>query len=175
MRRMIRNRGEIQAARNMRETFVDRPPSKRQKMPWDWPQSMLYVGGCESIMYVSDKWKRQRGDTEDYKHVAEATQYVLVPPNFLRDYHSSKPFDVPSEEFLMPKQMPTAFAELAEIYGIQIEFLDGNIHEVQIARAKLGGAKNRDFGTFLFVYNNEGVHVVICGEQLAVEKDGITG
>lgn len=144
-------------------------------MPWEWPTSMVYVGSCESVMYVSDKWKKRRGDDEDYKHVAEAAQYVLVRKNFLHDYHTGEPLEVDGETFQMPEQMPRAFAELADIYGVQIEFFDDTIREVQVANAKLGGARNRAFGTFLFVYNDDGVHMVICGDDLAVEQDGITG
>lgn len=175
MRRFTRNRDELRSARSMRQTFVDRPPSKEKKVPWEWPTSMVYVGDCESIMYVSDKWKKRRGDNEDYKHIAEAPQYVLVSPGFLRDYHTGEPLDVPSQKFELPASMPKAFAELADIYGVQVNFLDGDIREIQVAKAKLGGAHNRAFGTFVFVYNGDGVHMLICGEELAVEKDGITG
>lgn len=175
MRRFTKNRDELERAHEMRETFVDRPPSKETQVPWEWPETMVYVGDCEGIMYVSDKWKKRRGDTEDYKHIAEADQYVLVPEGFLHDYHTGEPLDMEGEPMVLAPDMPQAFAELADIYGVQIRFLEGEIHEVQIAKAKLGGAYHKDFGPFVFVYNDDGVHIIICGEELAIEKDGITG
>lgn len=175
MRRFTRNRDELRSAHTMRQTFVDRPPSKEKKVPWEWPTSMVFVGDCEAIMYVSDKWKRRRGENEDYKHISEAQQYVLVTEGFLHDYHTGEPLDIDSETFELAPNMPKAFAELADIYGVQVNFNDGELREIQIAKAKLGGAHHRDFGTFVFVYNDDGVHMLICGEELAVEKDGITG
>lgn len=173
MRRFVRNAKDIEAARRYRQTFVDREPKKQTEMPWNWPKSMHWIGYCESVMYTSDKWKRV-GTYEDYKHVAEGEQYVLTVPGFMRDFQTKRPLELEHESVKLPK-MPGAFAELADIFGIQVKTFDDQYLQVDIARAKLGGAECPEWGPFLFVYNKGGVYVVIHGVELAIEKDGITG
>lgn len=174
MRRLIRNADDLTSARRHRETFVDKPATKKRRTRWEWPKEMEWIGYCEAVMYASDKWKRA-GNYEDYKHVAEGEQYVLVSPGFVRDYNSPRtPLDLDSEPFTLPK-MPEAFAELAEIFGVQVRTFDDEYLQIDIARAKLGGASNKELGTFLFVYTGAGVHMLIAGPKLKIEKDGITG
>lgn len=173
-RRLIENAAALKTARRTRETFMDRPPSKETRVKWEWPRNLQWVGHCEAVMYASDKWKRP-GTFEDYKHVAEGPQKVFCTPGFIRDYHSSKPLDLPFKEKRLPRDMPEAFAELANIFGVQLTTLDDEVLQVNIARAKLGSAKHRSLGTFLFVYDGTGVHMLITGDKLNVEKDGITG
>lgn len=175
MRRLIRNASDLKAAKRHRETFVDREATRAARVRWHWPKRMDLVGTCDAVMYASDKWK-DIGNFEDYKHVSEADQYVLCRPGFVRDYHNPrKKLELPASPFELPEQMPEAFAELADIFGVQICTLDEQHLQVDIARAKLGGASNGDLGTFLFVYTAEGVHMIITGEELRIEKDGITG
>lgn len=173
-RRLIENAGALRTARRTRETFMDRAPTKEVQVKWEWPRNLQWVGHCEAVMYASDKWKRP-GTFEDYKHVAEAPQKVFCTPGFIRDYHSGRPLDLPFKEERLPKDMPEAFAELANIFGVQLTTLDDEVLQVNIARAKLGSAKHRKLGTFLFVYSASGVHLLITGDKLNVEKDGITG
>ena len=174
-RRLVQNASDLRAARRHRETFVDRKATRAIRVPWHWPKKMELVGMCDAVMYTSDKWKTI-GTYEDYKHVAEAEQYVLSVPGFIRDYHNpKKKLELPTEEFTLPKKMPEAFAELADIFGVQICSLDDEHLQIDIARAKLGGASNAELGTFLFVYTSDGVHMIITGDELRIEKDGITG
>lgn len=173
-RRLIENASALKSARRHRETFMDRPATKAARAAWDWPKKMDWVGYCEAVMYESDKWKSV-GTFEDYKHVSEAEQFVLCSPGFIRDYHSRNPLELEHEPFTLPKDLPDAFAELANIFGVQIKTLDDQYLQIDIARAKLGAATDPELGTFLFVYTKAAVHMVITGEQLRVEKDGITG
>jgi hypothetical protein len=178
-------------ARNIRETFVDRPVERETKVTWRWPRSMQEVGHNLAVMYASDKWQRNRGDNRDYKHVSEGPQWVLARKGFLVEYDAPhKRLDVlgPTIE-LGP--MPSSFAVLANILGIQVRLYDeedekGNyelphdptagFYEITIAGAKLGGARFPDtHEPFLFVYTRDGVHLLIIGEQLDIEKDGIVG
>lgn len=176
VKRMIRNAADLKMAKRYRETFMDRPASKAVRMKWDWPKQMQWVGYCESVMYTSDKW-HNIGDYEDYKHVAEAHQNLYCRPRFIRDYHNSREvLDIPVESVKLPKKMPSAFAVLADIFGVHVETFDDRRFQVDIARAKLGGAECAGLGTFLFVYTEAGgVHMIITGEELAIERDGITG
>jgi hypothetical protein len=192
MRRLYTpNRQDLATASSIRETFVDRPPERRQNVPWRWPRVMREVGRCEAVMYASDKWQKGRGRNwlEDYKHIAEGAQWVLARPGFLVDFKTGDELDLCGPEIeLYP--MPTSFAVLADVLGIQMQFYedadnsdgymlpngDAGLYEVTIARAKLGAGKFPDSGdTFLFLYTAAGVELLIVGEKLDVEKDGIVG
>lgn len=183
---------DLEHAKKLRETFMDRKADRQQPVSWRWPRSMQEVGKCEAVMYASDKWQKGRGRNwlEDYKHIAEGMQWVLVRPGFLVDAESNKPLPLtgPTVE-LYP--MPKAFAVLADVLGVQMQFYepsegegdgyllpngDSGLYEVTVSRAKLGSAKFPDSGeTFLFIYTSAGVELLIVGEQLEVEKDGIVG
>lgn len=173
-RRMVRNADDIRVAKKHRETFMDREAKRQRRVPWEWPKSMQWIGSNEAVMYASDKWHKA-GDYEEYKHVSEGEQYLLAAPGFVRDYRSGKAIPLDHETFRMPSDMPKAFADLAEIFGIQMKTLDERYLQIDIKRAKLGGATHPDLGTFLFVYTGAGVHLLICGDKLNIEKDGITG
>lgn len=176
MRRIIKNADDLKAARRHRETFMDRPASRQKRARWDWPKELAWVGQCVSVMYSSDKW-HDIGDFEEYKHVAEAEQQLYCRPDFIRDYHNTRAvLDIPSEMVSLPKKMPSAFAVLADIFGVHMKTFEGEHLQVDIARAKLGGATCKELGTFLFVYTDAGgVHMLITGGELEIEKDGITG
>lgn len=173
-RRLIENARDLKAARRTRETFMDRPVSKESRVKWEWPKRLHLVGYCEAVMYASDKWKRP-GNFEDYKHVAEAEQKIYAAPGFIRDYHTLKPLVLEYEEEDLPDDMPEAFAELANIFGVQMKTFEGELFQVNIGRAKLGAASQRRLGNFLIVYTGSGVHMLITGKDLSVERDGITG
>lgn len=184
------NRGDLDVATKIRETFVDRPAEKRQNVTWRWPRSMREVGKCEAVMYASDKWQKGRGRNwlEDYKHIAEGAQWVLVRPGFLVDAHDHRELKLSGPDIdLYP--MPSSFAVLANVLGVQMQFYmpddsaegyalngDAGLYEVTVAHAKLGAGKFPDSGdTFLFIYTSAGVEMLIVGEQLEIEKDGIVG
>ena len=168
------------------QTFYDRPSAREIPLSFGWPKKLQEVGVGKAEMYTSTKWDKH----DDYKHVAEGTRTVYVEPGFLRmDSHPSRPMPVfgPMCEFEEP--MPKHFARLGPLLGLQMRLYDRDekgeifvpkkdqrIYEVQIARAVLGAAKHPKTGeTFLFVYTPEGVHVILTGSRLSIEKDGIAG
>lgn len=183
---------DIEAATALRETFVDRRAERQQAVPWKWPRSLREVGKCEAVMYASDKWQKGRGRNwlEDYKHRAEGVQWVLVRDGFLRDAETNRDLAL-SGPIIDLEPMPDSFAVLADVLGVQMQFYDSkgdpetdyflpkgdtNLYEIAIARAKLGAAKFPDTGqTFLMIYTSAGVEMIIVGEKLDVEKDGIVG
>jgi len=99
--------------------------------------------------------------------------------------------------------MPKHFARLAKFIGVQVNLYAGwsgrnprlgrsaeDLLEVRVSRGYLGGARvpdEADFSypeiglepgePFLFVYTLEesGVHALVTGKDLDIEKDGITG
>jgi hypothetical protein len=175
-------------ARNLRETFVDRPVETERAVPWQWPRRLREIGTCQAVMYTSDKWKK-RGSFEDYKHVAEGPQWVLARSGFLVHY------DTPSHQLPVVGPMidlgplPDSFAVLADILGVQLQLYerggadgyripkgDDGLYQVDISRAKLGASRFPDSGdAFLIVYSSAGVDLIIVGKQLDIEKDGIVG
>lgn len=186
-RRYERNRSSIEAAREIRRKFHDKDPQQEKPVPWQWPSEMQEIGTCEAVMYASNKWQSNPNKIIDYKHVAEGPQRILVREGFVRDHRSSKPLRVvgPLHEL---NDMPDAFAVLDRILGVQVRMYEGTderprlpdgddgYFQIDIPNAYLGAARHPETDqTFLVVYSNEGVHCVIVGDELNVEKDGIVG
>ena len=185
-------RNDEAVAEEIRETFTDRPAEKRTNVSWRWPRTLQEVGQCVAVMYSSDKWKAGRGKNwaEDYKHVAEGEQWILVRPGFLvEDERPSQEIPVCGPKIELGP-MPTAFAVLADVLGAQLRLYrqsdlrgtdgsaaaSGDLYQTNVARAKLGGARFPDNDEpFLFIYTAAGVEMIIVGRELAIEKDGITG
>lgn len=193
MRRRVyeANRGSsIDVARQMRETFTDRPASRETVVPWQWPETMLEIGKWEAVMYASDKWQKNRGDMEDYKHIAESKGVILARHGFLRDYGSPGTRISVVGPNIELGEMPDAFAVLADILGVQMRLYEQGgrkgyrfpedeeegYYQVLVSGGKLGGGRFPDTGeVFLIVYNRSGVHLLLMGEKLDVLKDGIVG
>jgi hypothetical protein len=177
-------------ARKMRETFVAKPVKERVKLGFHWPAEMQHVGDSLAVAYSSDKWKNE-GDTELYKHLAESRNRVLCVPGFLRDA------DRPERELgtigpivsfsstMMPRDI--AILALFEEADIQLHTAgtddrpafrnkkDGVI-KVTVAHGMLGGGKMKDGRVFLVVYTNkDGPLMLVFGDELNVEADGLTG
>jgi len=182
MRRMVSNES---VAVKIRETFTDRPATKRTAVHWQWPEELHEIGICEAVMYTSDKWKR-KGSFEDYKHVAEGKQWLHVQPGLLVEYDNPKkklPVVGPYTELTGP--MPLEFAELAPILGVQVQLYkasgrdfvpSGEYRQVDLARAKLGGAEHpKTRERFLIIYTPSELLAVITGEELDILADGIVG
>lgn len=184
---MIGNRRRIELvdtredARRMRQTFMDREPESEARQPFTWPPELQEVGRCLSLMYRSDKWTKR---WEDYKHVAEFPQEFLCERSFLETW-DGKILPVHGPLVEMPDVMPRHFAFLSDLIGVQVHLYGANDKlakedaariEIRVPRARLGGARLPDTGMpFLFVYTTQGVHAIVTGPELDVEKDGIVG
>lgn len=168
------------SATKMRENFTRERARREQKMPFGWPPQMQEIGSGKAIMYRSNKWQPSPTEFEDYKHVAEADQRVYVVPGFLRDYNDPRErwrVEGPMVEFREP--MPKHFTKLAPLLGVQLHldgYKDEGYVEVKVARAWVGAAKHPvTKETMVFVFTNEGVHILFTGPELDVERDGIVG
>lgn len=172
------------------KTFYDRQSERELPLKFGWPTRMQEVGIGKAEMYSSNKWMKNRSEFDDYKHVAEGTRTVYVEPGFLRiDRHPSKMVPVVGPMASFEEPMPKHFARLGPLLGVQLRLYkkdkdgdvfvpdgDENLFEVQIARAMLGAAEHpKTKETFLFVYTTEGVHMILTGDKLSIEKDGIAG
>lgn len=178
------------SAVRMYRTFNSRKPTREIEMCWTWPTEMQEVGVGQAEMYRSNKWKRDPGEFEDYKHIAESRRMTYCRPNFLREWGNPRkhiPVAGPMVRFDGP--MPKHFTILAPLLGVQVQLFeeneDGelylpkneNIYEVRMDRGMLGGAIHpRTKEPFLFVYTEKGgVHMIITGNRLKIRRDGIVG
>jgi hypothetical protein len=173
-------------ARRMFEEFHAKPSKRRVSYGFSWPSTVQEVGRAVSQLYRSNKWKMNPRDFEDYKHIAEAPQYCYAVPGFLRDSTGKKPLQVYGEKVGVPADMPKHFTILAPLIGIQIRLYDkggklpkgdNGLYEIAVPHGLLGGARFPDNEeAFLLVYTRQGgVHMLITGKELDVEKDGIVG
>lgn len=183
MKRVLDIADTEQQARKMRETFMARPAKSSHTFNWGWPPSMRHVGKCLAVMYTSDKWK-DKGEFEDYKHIAEAPQDLLLVDGFgFKNGKASIGLHGDPVELIEP--MPSHIAMLAPLLGLQAQLFDKSkrlgkggdrLLELDIARATLGGARHpKTDEPFLLIYQAGGLIAIITGKELDVEKDGIVG
>jgi hypothetical protein len=186
------------AAIAIRETFMDRPVKRKTAVNFTWPREMQHVGQCLSVAYASDKWK-EPGDYELYKHLHDGStpNQCLCAPRFLHLYESQGD----AAETIGPvvsfagMPMPREFAVLGlfEEANLKLHVAgdddrprfgrgDAGIVKVMIKHAKLGGAVIRwsvdgadADQPFIFVYGDDGVYMIVVGDELDIEKDGIVG
>lgn len=190
-------------ARNYRETFAARPVEMQVELPFEWPAIMQNVGDSLAVAYASDKWEKKRADgsrfVELYKHLAESRNQALALPGLLRDE------DDPDRQVqtygplvsLESVPMPQHFAVLGLFEEASLELHtsmnagrprfsggDGGVVRVEVRHGMLGASKllwskkrkAAQDQPFLFVYTEQdGVMMIIIGERLDVERDGIVG
>ncbi len=149
---------------------------------------MQEVGeGCAE-MYRSSKWQKD----DDYKHVPGlegGTRTAYVVPGFLREWgQPAKRIKISGPMVELEAPMPRHFTRLGPLLGVQLHLYaedesgalvlpkGAGFMEVRMARGELGAAEHpATKETFLFVYSTEGVHMLLTGPKLEIEKDGIAG
>ena len=168
-------------------TFMARDHKRHTPMKFSWPKRMQEVGTGKAVMYRSNKWKSNPREFEDYKHVAEAEQAVYVVPGFLRDWGNPREkLKVYGPMVALKEPMPQHFAVLAPLLGVQLRLSGPNgrpiqgedgLFEVVIKHGMLGAAVHpKTKEPFIFVYTTSGgVHMLLTGSELDIEKDGIVG
>lgn len=190
-------------ARNMRRTFADRPIENEFRLEHSWPSVMQNVGDSLAVAYGSDKWKKPDADgrrqSELYKHIAESRNRALVRPGLLRSFwRPGVEWKVIGPQVSLGSlPMPSHFALLGLFEEIDLQLYTGGTDEspvfgesaedgivkVTVRHGMLGASairwsevgRGRD-QPFLFVYTErDGVLIIVVGEQLGIEKDGIVG
>lgn len=182
-----------ESARAMRERFADRPVEYETNLDFNWPKRVYHVGDSLAVAYSSDKWKPRRGDMEDYKHLAESPNraYVVRQDLFDEDMHVQ---GVPVNIGHVP--MPGHVAIIGLFLEANLRLFDDTlmpsndrVFAVSTKHAMLGGGvipwkktgKRKKDQPFLFVYSEPrgsergAVHMLIFGDSLGIEKDGIVG
>ena len=195
------NRPKVYEARdiaaNYREVFTAKPLKKDRQYSFSWPSIWQHVGDCLAVAYASDKWKKD-GDFELYKHLAESHNRALVLPNFLVMHNDPRrPIGtIGPMVSLAGTPMPKHFALLGYFEEADLrlhsagtdehpEFGEGNdgVVQVRVKHAYVGASKilwskdgERKDQPFLTVFTESGGPLIlIVGDELDVEKDGIVG
>lgn len=197
-RSRVRTVDAEELARDMRERFHASPVTKKNAFRWDWPEQFQHVGDSLAIAYSSDKWKAN-GDLEAYKHLAESPNVALALPSlFARADRPSERWPVrgPMVSFL-DVPLPEHFAELGLFEEADLRLFTGGSdtdpsfgeHDddgcvaLAVRYGHVAGSYLRWSVThgkadqpFLFVYTDrEGPLLIVLGESLDVQKDGIVG
>jgi hypothetical protein len=187
-------------AANTVETFKDRPPEFEEDFEHEWPSELQHVGDSIGVAYRSDKWKpkdeRRRRAYEDYCHLAESRNRLFWPSDTDFTVNGQR-VDVPGPTVSFESvPMPDTFS----ILGLFLELRyrvhvggtdsrpvlgkgDDGVVVTKVRHGMLGGGKIRwskvsdqKDQPFLFVYTrSQGVLMLIVGDELDIEKDGIVG
>jgi hypothetical protein len=177
-------------AEKLFKTFHARNPAKEVKFPWTWPRTMREAGVGQAEMYESNKWKLDLEQFEDYKHVADGPRLTYIRPNWLREWaNPNKRIPVVGDDVRFQTPMPKHFAILGKLIGVQVRLYErddkgeltlpksSGIWEIRVRHGMLGGARHPVTDEpFLFVYTRSGgVGMLMTGDELDIEKDGIAG
>lgn len=179
-------------AKAMRQTFTAKPLKRGEyDLGHRWPTELQHVGQAGrddgSIMYASDKWKRD-DDFDDYKHVAEGPQDLFLSRALRLEGELTKAHG-PWRD--LDGALPSHVAELADVLGIEARLFvgmdrrgegvlgrgDDGFVQLVIPNAVLYGARKPDTGeAFLFLATKkEGVLVLVTGRDLDITRDGLIG
>jgi len=156
------------------QTFHAKSPIRVAELAHDLPTRWTCVGDGLSVMYRTDKWKKD-GVDEDYKH--------------LHDKQDGQPYEhMKGVRFYEPdprgKRLPVAIPKAVTLLGYCLgAFLrrddDGGVYEANPRGCYLFSAPD---GHSLFIYSpgeqsdgSDGFMAALVGGNLRVLKDGIDG
>lgn len=192
-------------ARNIAQTFKDRPVETEEVLDFDWPDVIQDVGESLGVAYDSDKWKPRKGsgkrDSEIYKHIAESRNRIYVEPGLLQPGDDIGLDLKPIGPKLSLREasargeiiMPESFAVLGRFIECNVVLHTGGTDDaprrstrgdkgvvtLSVKHGMLGASKMKRDGRlqpFIFVYRRDfGVYFIITGDELDIEKDGIVG
>jgi len=156
------------AAARMRETFHDSKARKRVALPFTWPKRLTFIGQGEGAIYWSDKWKT----TDTYKHKREGKRWDVYVADTLEiegEYRKG-------QEFIVAGVMPKHVAYIGKFVGAQFKTLAGKPVHLELSKAHWAAAEIPSTGeTVLLAYDTEGLQILVTGDEIAIEKDGIVG
>lgn len=190
-----------EAAERMTSTFKDRPVEYEVRLPFGWPSTVQHVGDSLGEAYASDKWKlpgaNGRREKELYKHLAESRHRALVVPGMLFDEDEGRRWrDIGPKISLAKVPMPAHFSDLTPMTEIDMCLFtrvvrgraafgpheDDGCVAMRVRWGMLAGGyfmwsrvTDAEDEPFLFVYDRKGIVMLIVGDELDVEADGIVG
>lgn len=76
-------------AKDIAETFKDRPVEREERLDFDWPDKLQMFGESLGVAYDSDKWKPKGSNggarqSELYKHIAESPNRIYADPSLIK-------------------------------------------------------------------------------------------
>jgi hypothetical protein len=161
-------------AKRDRETFHDSPVQKQVQLKARWPKTLLDIGRGYGILYRSDKWKT----IDNYKHLRESDWRILVNPSFRMTW-SDGSVDIRKtdlvETFDVAGSMPKHVAYIGKCFGVQGILNDGQIVHIEIPGAHWGAVRVPGEKQAVLIAYSNAIDVVVVGEDLGIEKDGIVG
>lgn len=167
-------------SREIRETFHQSPSKKKLNLSFSWPLEMRRIGTSESIMYLSDKWGIVEG--EKYKHVSESDCDVYISPSVQIRDEDGELLDLGEDWEDLDGKMPRHIAVLGKSLGIQVRLecpdssANGLKKQLDFASATWGAAKSPETGeTFLVLFSPREVLLIVTGDELDIERDGVVG
>lgn len=192
-------------AKRYREVFAARAVESEITIPFDWPRELQHVGESLAVAYSSDKWqdkgdlKAYKHVAESRNQAFVLPGFLRPYEDQSRDLRTIGP-TVGFGNVPMPKhfailglfeelnlRLHTKGSDSAPAFGAGP---DVGCVAIIVKHAMLGGSKirwstidkTRKDQPFLFVYvepNGKrepgGIFVVIVGDELDIEKDGIVG
>lgn len=194
-----------QAARKMRAVFTAAPVAEEKVLPFTWPSALQWVGDSVGVGYASDKWKNKGDFQLYKHVAESRNRLLVIPSFIHDYACTTRQWEVVGPrvqmaDIPMPKHVATLahfdtlFAQtFARISRGGVPLVEGDDGYIQLTVSKgiLGGSVlpwsrigvDREDQPFLFVYTEPcprdrdpgGVKIIIVGEELAVEADGIVG
>lgn len=166
----------LELAKRDRETFHDSADPKQVRLRGvRWPTHLVDIGEGWGILYRSDKWST----VDNYKHLRESDWRILVSPDFRMSFDDGA--DLRSNPDLAPVyevhgDMPRHVAYLGKCLGAQGVLNDGRMVHIEIPGAHWAAARipGDEEHAVLFAYSNA-IHLVVVGDALGIERDGIVG
>jgi hypothetical protein len=166
----------LDLARRDREVFHDsRNPKQVRLVGVQWPRRLVEIGEGWGILYRSDKWNT----VDNYKHLHESDWRMFVSPTFKLSFDDGQ--DLRQNPDLAPVydvegEMPRHVAYLGKCMGAQGILNDGRMVHIEIPGAHWAAARvPGDEGHAVIFAYSDAIHLVIVGEQLGIERDGIVG
>lgn len=188
-------------AERITTTFKNRPVEYEERLPFHWPAVVQHVGDSLGEAYDSDKWKSKgfggRRERELYKHLAESRHRALVVPGMLFDEDEGRVARcIGPKVSLADWPMPADFSIMAKMTEVDLCLFtrlvrgrpafgpheDDGCVAMRVPWGMLGGGmilwsrvSDEPDEPFLFVYDRKGIVMLIVGDQLDIEADGIVG
>jgi hypothetical protein len=162
-------------ARRDRETFQDAKSTRKVQLTARWPSELIDIGEGWGVLYFSDKW----GTKDKYKHLRESNWRILVSPSFkmkFEDGDDIRKNPDATEVYEVEGEMPRHVAYLGKCLGVQGILNDGRVVHIEIPGGHWAAARSPENPdrAILIVYSDD-VHIVIVGDDLGIEKDGVVG
>jgi len=181
---------DLDGAMKRYQTFHEKAPIRVVDLAHDLPTKWVPVGDALSVMYRTDKWKRD-GDDVDYKHLHDSgddkpyefrkgVRFFEPASEVKKSKVAGQPRPAKAKDQRLPVASPRAITLLGYCLGAFVRrYDDEEIYEVNPRGCYLFSSPT---GNLLFLYSpdeqpdgSSGFLAAMAGGKLRVLKDGIDG